>query len=441
MRNFLLVLGVLAGLSQPARSQTDDRDQLRVGALPDGRILVPTNQILKPAGTQTTFPGRPVDLAFLEGGSLVVAKSIAELVFMDAATGKIRQRLATPRVGREQTGFSVVGLVTRGNRVFASDAKSEVRIAQRQASGAYAWTGTIRVEAPAVKGEAHPAGMALLDNDHLWVTSTRGNNVQLIDLTTGKVEQVVAVGVAPFMVVCPTTARCFVTNWGGDLPAAGAQQAVSSKSPIQVDSRTRIANDGSVSVLEKVDGRWKQVRTIKVGLHPSGMIADAAGRLLYIANANSDTVSVIDAGTLEVVETIACRPEARLPFGSGSNALALDAAGTRLHVANGTNNCVAVVELGSRGQKSRLLGMIPTGWYPGAILASGDGKQLIVANIKGHGSLNQPRPVAQGRRTHDHLGSVSFIPIPDAAQLAAYTKEVAGNNREAYSLAGLEKPR
>src|SRR5262249_61838909 len=90
-------------------------------------------------------------------------------------------------------------------------------------------------------------------------------------------------------------------------------------------------------------------------------------RMLYVANANSDTVSVIEKAKNEVCETIACRPEARLPFGSGCNALAVDIAHDLLYVANGTNNCVAVVSLcpgsssipklnGLRG-KSELIGL------------------------------------------------------------------------------------
>ena len=67
-----------------------------------------------------------------------------------------------------------------------------------------------------------------------------------------------------------------------------------------------------------------------------------------MANANSDTVSVIGTDTDEVVETISCRPEGRLPFGSGCNALALSPDGATLYVANGTNNCIAVVRLGAR---------------------------------------------------------------------------------------------
>ncbi len=186
------------------------------------------------------------------------------------------------------------------------------------------------------------------------------------------------------------------------------------------------------------------------------MTASRDGRFVYVANANSDTVSVIRTDVDEVVETIPCRPEGRLPFGSGCNALALSPAGETLYVANGTNNCIAVVRLGpmasSSGpplpRESRLAGLIPTGWYPGAVLVSDDGKRLFVANIKGVGSLARqkvcdegPRDEAQGMNSHDHLGSVSIIDVPDDGSLAKYTEVVNANNRLAYSLAGLEPPR
>src|SRR5262249_30746008 len=183
------------------------------------------------------------------------------------------------------------------------------------------------------------------------------------------------------------------------------------------------------------------------GLHPSGMIFSPRAKTLFVANANTDAVSVIDTTTDEIVETIACRPEARLPFGSGSNALALSVDGGTLYVANGTNNCIAVVRLGSRASgrssgpvRSTVAGLIPTGWYPGAIQLSADGKKLFVANIKGHGSLYQPRPVALGRKTKDHLGTVSIIDIPDPGQLANDTAAVNRNNRLAYILSCLEPP-
>ena len=51
----------------------------------------------------------------------------------------------------------------------------------------------------------------------------------------------------------------------------------------------------------------------------------------------------------------------------------------RAYVANGSNNCVAVVRLGGRAcatpkrtekDTSAVVGLIPTGWYPGAVRLS-----------------------------------------------------------------------
>src|SRR5262249_30561187 len=158
----------------------------------------------------------------------------------------------------------------------------------------------------------------------------------------GKVLQVIPVGVAPFMICFTGVDRAYISNWGGDPPGANDPQGLTSKTLVKVDPRTSLANHGSVSVLAKVGGGWEQTKTIAVGLHPSGMVASMSGRFVYVANANSDTVSVIDTKKDQVVETISCRPEHRLPFGSGCNAVALSPGGETLYVANGSNNCVAV---------------------------------------------------------------------------------------------------
>src|SRR5581483_6312163 len=175
----------------------------------------------------------------------------------------------------------------------------------------------------------------------------------------------------------------------------------------------------------KTASGWDAAKSIAIGLHPCGMTVSRSGRSLFVANAASDTVSVIDTRTDTVVETIDCRPEARLPFGSGANAVALSPDGGTLYVANGTNNCVAVARLGRAAREdgggadhSHVQGLITTGWYPGAVAVSADGKRLFVANVKGHGSLSQPRPADKGKNSHDALGSVSLIDVPDAAELA-----------------------
>lgn len=435
----------------------DEQDRLKVGVQPDGRIVVPTNQILQPAGKQVSFPGRPVDIAWADDGKTLVAKSMRELVFIDPAKAEVVQRLALPTIETPRPSFGVTGLVVEETRIYVTDAQNKLRRASRGANGRYAWDKTAELAKPQVGGVAYPSGLAKWTEALWWVASSRGNTLQLVNMATEKVEQVIPVGVAPFAVTMTESNKVYVSNWGGDGPKEGDPQAVSSKTPIKIDPRTGIASDGTVSVVEKIDGLWRQTKTIKVGLHPSGMILGRRGRILFVANANSDTVSAIDTAQDKVVETIACRPEGRLPFGSGSNALALNPGEDTLYVANGTNNCVAVVDLGSMTtgrlgggliRPSRMLGLIPTGWYPGGIVVSADGKQLCMANIKGHGSLamqrirdKETRPEEKGHNSHDHLGTVSIMDVPDADQLKKYTEVVNGNNRLAYSLAGLEKPR
>ena len=64
-----------------------------IGVQADGRILVPTNQALKPAGKEITFPGRPVDLHFTDGGDTLIVKNSGDLIFIDVKELKIKAKL------------------------------------------------------------------------------------------------------------------------------------------------------------------------------------------------------------------------------------------------------------------------------------------------------------------------------------------------------------
>src|SRR6516165_9049609 len=91
-RTLGLVLGV-AGCLFTYAALGDDVERLAVGVQKDGRIVVPTNQVLSPAGKQVTFPGRPVDLALADQGKTLVAKNMRSLVFIDVATAAVKQTL------------------------------------------------------------------------------------------------------------------------------------------------------------------------------------------------------------------------------------------------------------------------------------------------------------------------------------------------------------
>ncbi len=108
----------------------------------------------------------------------------------------------------------------------------------------------------------------------------------------------------------------------------------------------------------------KQSREIMVGLHSSAMALSPNGRWIVVANAGSDTLSVIDTATDQVVETIWTRQNPGDLFGANPNALAFDESGRNARqfvMAPKTRVGVAKLHPG----ESKLAGLIPVGSVSG----------------------------------------------------------------------------
>ena len=431
----LLLLTLVLGCSVAGQASSQTGGTLKVGFQPDGSVLTPTHQILRPAGLQVLFPGRPVDLALSPDEQVLAVQNIKDVVFVRVRDRAILQTLPYPRGGAAYTGIL---FSPDGKRLYVSGANREVWVAERRDQ---VWQWTTTFEFPGPEGEKKPSapgGIALtLDGRHLLVCLSRNNSLAVVDLATKAVREI-PVGVAPYdVVVGPDSVSAFVTNWGGRIPGEGEATAVTSGSPILVNPRTGVASSGTVSFVDLRQAR--EVAQVDVGLHPSGLALSVDGGRLYVANANSDLVSVIDVARRRVIENINVRLSPELPFGSAPNALAVSPDNTTLYVANGTDNAIAVVELGlwagntgSYHEDSVVRGFIPTGWYPGSVVLDRAGRFLFVANVKGLGSLN-PWTERTGHNSHDHLGSVSLIRVPDADRLAEYTRTVRKGARVAGS--------
>ena len=177
-----------------------------------------------------------------------------------------------------------------------------------------------------------------------------------------------------------------------------------------------------------------------VGLHASGLALTPGGAHLLIANAGSDTVSVLDTRADRVIDTIPLSFRPGDLFGASPNALAVDSSGELLFVANGSQNAVAVVSFRPGG--SKLLGFIPGGWYPGAIAYDAARHSIHVANIKGLGS--GPKPGTEGKGGFNSLkpfGTLSIVRLPGAAELERHTVKVLENCRRMAVEAALLPPR
>ena len=144
----------------------------------------------------------------------------------------------------------------------------------------------------------------------------------------------------------------------------------------------------------------KLVARIPVAGNPNNILLNRAQTRLFVAADNSDRVSVIDTATNRVSRRFApprppacCAARQHLP-GAAPNSLTLSPDEKTLYVTNGGMNAIAVISL-APGQPHRVVGLIPTGWYPQSISISRDGKTLYDVNSK---SDPGPNPLYDGAR-------------------------------------------
>ncbi len=165
------------------------------------------------------------------------------------------------------------------------------------------------------------------------------------------------------------------------------------------------------------------------GSSPNSIVA--TNQYVFVSNATNDNISVISIEKDTVVNNIYLKPDSRIrqfrgviPFG-----LAISPDQKRLFVAESGINAVAVIDV----KTQKVLGHIPTGWFPSKIKVSKDGKKLIIANAKGYGSgPNGGKDFKRGPEG-SYIGSlmkgtVQVVDIPDETQLKEMTRQVISNN-------------
>src|SRR5207237_5421911 len=131
-----------------------------------------------------------------------------------------------------------------------------------------------------------------------------------LDAADGSLLKKIALGVLPVAaVVNEDGSIAYVSNLGGRKPTARDRSAKQCCDPfaelVRVDARGMVP-PGSVTRVDLVSGEVSKV--IAVGLQPTGLAWDEKAGRLYVANGNSDNVSVIDTHRHALISTISVAP-------------------------------------------------------------------------------------------------------------------------------------
>ncbi|MBI4891930.1 MAG: hypothetical protein HY821_14990 [Acidobacteria bacterium] len=299
----------------------------------------------------------------------------------------------------------------------------------------------------------------------LYVVDQSNFRVAVFDLRTRRLIASVRTGRLPFKsVLSPDRRRLYVTNIGmfeyKPVPGADPKDAVktglpfpafgfpspeavngarreTAAGPVDVpglgDPNSELSN--SLCVIDVADpANPRVVKFVRTGepfgprslggSSPSGVTALAS--TIYVSNGNQDTISVIDAITLTVRQTIALRiPGLEKYRGILPIGLSLDIPNNRLLVAEAGINAVGIVDLTSH----QLAAHLPAGWFPTAVLA--ERGNMYVASAKGIGTgpnASRTAPLERSFQAELRSGLLSVYPTPLNRLLPIHTERVMAFN-------------
>ncbi len=403
MRTNAVLLSIMLTASGIIGCRTSEPTALP-GKLPDGRTRLPNGWILSPAGTQVEVGDLPLNIAVSPDGQYLLATNNGarehSLSIVDTRTRTLVQTIPLTKawIGLrwydDGTGFAV----SCGN-------DNQVKL-YRFAEGQATLSDSIVLGKPWPAEKIWVAGIdADFQRNKLFAVGRQDSSLFMLDLATRTVSGRASLPAPPYG--CLFSRRnnlLYVSLWGA--------------------SSVAVVDPNSLQILS----------TIAVGEHPNDMAESPEGDLLFVANGNNNTVSVIDLKKMTCVETITTSLSPSAPPGSTPNSVALSERGNRLFIANADNNYITVVDVSKRGN-SRSLGFIPVGWYPTCVRYLPGREQIVVANGKGLSSLPNPRGPNPSRPSAGEqyiarlfTGTLSLINDPSPDRLADYTREVYANS-------------
>jgi len=413
----LLLAGYL--VSQPAPRET-------VGPLRDGGVRLVNGWTLRPAGRQLALDTFPMSsllsadrkyLLVLHGGY-----NPPSIAVIDTAAEKevSRTPVADAWLGMALTSNGQILYVGGGSRGAVYEFRFE--------DGKLTPTRTFETVPAAERTHRDFIGDVALTPDGrlLYAADLFHDQVLVINPQSGRVIEKFPTGRRPYRILFHPDGRSyFVTSWA----------------------------DGTLYHHEAANG--KPFGQVRLGPHTTDMLwldapVSAAkeddepsykGRI-FVTASNTNRVYAVGVGedkSLRHIETINVSLTPNQPLGMTPSALAVNPAKDRLFVVCSDANAVAVADIS--GARTRLLGFVPTGWYPVAARVLPDNRLVVLngrgprsyPNPKGPNPAVRPSPVHGGVQAIEYVGriqkgSASIIDPLTPEALERHTQTVFANS-------------
>jgi len=415
MKKCLLIIALLiSGLAVFSQTQAE---------LDAKRIKLPSGWALSPVGSSLQLDDLPLNLMISPNGKLAAVSNCGQsvqsiqLIDVDNYIELDRKKAKVVWYG---LAFS-----SDSKTLYASGGNGNYILQFDVSKNKLQPLDTIKIDKP-WPVEVSVAGIAVDDKRKLLFAVTKENNsLYIIDLATKKITNKLSLpGEAYACILSPDKKILYISCWGCD-------------KIVLFDTNT-----------QTIKGN------ILVGDNPNEIILNKKGNLLFVANSNDNSVSIIDIAKLKVIETLNCALYPNAPSGSTTNGLALSNNEETLYIANADNNCLAVFDVKKPGE-SKSKGFIPVGWYPTSVRIVN--KSVWVTNGKGFSSFpnpNGPNPIAKKEKVIyqqgdtakikdiEYIGglfkgTLSRFSEPDIKQLSVYSQAVYKNtpyNKERETL-------
>ncbi|MDX1979237.1 MAG: bifunctional YncE family protein/alkaline phosphatase family protein [Bryobacteraceae bacterium] len=407
-RHMIIVMAFVigAGVLYSQRERLWPAGKAAPGPNADGGFLLPTGWTVRPAGRQIALNTLPLAARLVDGGkSMLILQSgykTPGLSLHESASGKL--------LASVEFKDSFHGLAVWGDMAYVGGGTTAQVYKVRMTAGGLEAAGTFPAVAAPASGGNFTADIAISsDGKTLYAADMLTNTIAVIERSSGALQRTIDTVRMPYrLLLHPKRDELLVTSWSG----------------------------GEVARHELASGKIAQ--RLPAGSHSSDMIwqTRADGLRLIVAASHTNEVSIFAAGAdgeLRAAEKLNISLMPQQPPGMTPSALALNENGKRLYIACSDANALAVADVS--GARARVLGFVPTGWYPTGVVPLSGGK-LAVLNGKGLRSFPNPaapRKPEEQKQTFQHggqlqMGGLSLIEPFDGKQLVSYSRQVLSNS-------------